>query len=577
MPATTSTERQKPIPYGLSDYKSLIEEGYAYVDKTMYIRSLEQAGKYNLFLRPRRFGKSLFTTMLGYYYNISEKENFDHLFSGTDIGRNPTEKKNSYYILNFDFSDVETDSDEVLLESFTNKVYDTLLEFCDAYQLDLTLKMGRPAAQLSTFLREFKKKGNGKIYVIIDEYDNFANELLSSDPETFQNIVARDGFVRKWYAGLKLAAKTVVDRIFITGVSPITVDSLTSGFNISTNLSMKLYFNEMMGFTKIEVEQLIEETILPEDLPADLMEILTEYYNGYRFSEDGKERVFNSDMVLYYLKDFQQYHKPPRTLLDYNAVSDYGKLEKLITFENPIQNRKILKDIVSDGYAIAKLSEKFSIGQKFGEEHFKSLLFYLGLLTIKESKPGYVELQIPNTAMNGLYLEFLMEIIAKETNYAPVFEQIALALNQLAYDNSCEKLTELVEGYLTSISNRDDMNFSEKEVKQAMMIYAGMSDLYVVKSEYEVQKKYIDFALLPLENTPELNTQIFELKYLKKKEVPDPTSEAGQKKINEKLAEAEGQIRKYISAREFLREKTTAWAIVFVGTECAKRVNVPVG
>jgi hypothetical protein len=515
--------------------------------------------------------------MLGYYYDIAQKDNFELLFSGTDIGRNPTPRKNSYYILKFNFSDIETSSDEILFESFTSKVYYTLLEFCDTYHLDIALQKERPAEQLTAFFREFKRECNSKIYVIIDEYDNFANELLSLHFDSYKKVIFGDGFVRKWYAGLKLAAESIVDRIFITGVSPITVDSLTSGFNIAGNLSMDFDFNEMMGFTKSEVEQLIEQTIPSKELLPDLMDTLIEYYNGYHFSEDGKERVFNSDMVLYYLKSYQRKHKPPRDILDYNAVSDYKKLENLITFENPIQNRKILKKVVSDGFIIAKISEKFSIGRKFDEEDFKSLLFYLGLLTIKESKPGYVELQIPNAAMNGLYLEFLMDIISKEANYAPAFEQIALALNQLAYDNSCEKLTELVERYLISISNRDDMNFSEKEVKQAMMIYAGVSDLYIVKSEYEVQKKYIDFALLPLENMPELNTQLFELKYLKKKEVPDLTSESGQKKIAAKLAEAEEQIRKYISTREFAREKTTAWAIVFVGTECVKRVNVSVG
>ncbi|MDR2855078.1 MAG: ATP-binding protein [Methanomicrobiales archaeon] len=566
----------KQIPYGVSDYKKIIEEERAYVDKTMYIRFLEDAGDYLLFLRPRRFGKSLFASTLGYYYDIAQKDNFDLLFSGTDIGRNPTARRNTYYVLKFDFSDIETDSDEIVLESFTNKIYDALLTFCDTYHLDLNLKMGRPAAQLSTFFREFRRTCDGKIYIIIDEYDNFTNELLSSNLKSYKKIISRDGFVRKWYAGLKLASGTIVDRIFITGVSPITVDSLISGFNISENLSMDRNFNEMMGFTKSEVEHLIKETILPEELPSDLMDTLTEYYNGYCFSKNGQIRVFNSDMVLYYLKSYQRYHEPPDTLLDYNAVSDYKKLENLITFENPMQNREILKKIVSDGYIIAKLSERFSIGRKFGEEDFKSLLFYLGLLTIKDSKPGYVKLQIPNTAMNGLYLGFLTDIISKETNYAPSFDQVALALDQLAYENSCEKLTEFVEGYLASMSNRDDMNFSEKEVKQAMMIYAGMSDLYLVKSEYEVQKKYIDFILLPLENTPELNTQVFELKYLKKKEVPDPTSEAGHKKIAEKLAEAEGQIKKYISTREFLREKTTAWVIVFVGEKCVKRVNVPV-
>ena len=565
----------KRIPYGIADYKKIIEEGRAYVDKTMYIRSLEDAGDYILFLRPRRFGKSLFASMLGYYYDIAQKDNFELLFSGTDIGRNPTTRKNSYYILKFNFSGIATNSEEILLEDFTNKVHNGLLRFCNAYQLDLPLKMDRPAAQLLNLFTQFEKVCNDKIYVIIDEYDNFANELLSSNLESYKEVISRGGFVRKFYEVLKEATETIVDRIFITGVSPITVDSLTSGFNIADNFSMDCHFNEMMGFTKTEVEQLIEETIPSKELPSDLMDTLTEYYNGYYFSEDGKIRVFNSDMVLYYLKSYQRKHNPPRTLLDYNAVSDFKKLENLITFENPIQNRKILKNIVSDGYIIAKLSERFSIGQKCDEENFKSLLFYLGLLTIKGSKPGYVELQIPNAAMNGLYFEFLLGIISKEANYTPAFEQIALALNQIAYENSCEKLTELVEGYLTSMSNRDNMNFSEKEVKQAMMIYAGMSDLYVVKSEYEVQKKYIDFALLPLKNIPELNTQVFELKYFKKKEIPDPTSETGQKKIAAKLAEAEEQIKKYISAREFLREKTTAWVIIFVGTECVKRVNVP--
>ena len=564
----------KLIPYGIADYKKIIEEKRAYVDKTAYIRSLEDAGDYILFLRPRRFGKSLFASTLGHYYDRAQKDNFNLLFSGTDIGQNPTTRKNAYYVLKFNFSGIRTNSDETLLKDFSQKVYSGIRGFRRTYQLDITLEMDSPQAQLTTFFDDFQEQCEGKIYIIIDEYDNFANELLSSNLKSYKKVISRDGFVRKFYEVLKEATETIVDRIFITGVSPITLDSLTSGFNIAGNLSMDRDFNEMMGFTKSEVEQLIEETILPEVRPSDLMDTLAEYYNGYCFGEDGEERVFNSDMVLYYLKSYQRYHKPPRTLLDYNVVSDYKKLENLIRFENPIQNRTILKKVVSDGYIIAKLSERFSIDQKFGDEHFKSLLFYLGLLTIKARKPGYVELQIPNIAMNGLYLEFLMDIISKEANYAPVFEQIALALDQLAYDNSCEKLTELVEGYLASISNRDAMNFSEKEVKQAMMIYAGMSDLYLVKSEYEVQKKYVDFVLRPLQNRPELNTQVFELKYLKKKDVPDPASVAGQRKIAEKVAEAEQQIRNYISAREFLKEKTNAWAIVFVGEKCVERVNV---
>jgi hypothetical protein len=218
----------KPIPYGVSDYKKIIEEGRAYVDKTMYIRFLEDAEDYILFLRPRRFGKSLFASMLGYYYDIAQKDNFDLLFSNTDIGKNPTTRKNSYYVLKFNFSGISTDSDEILLDDFTQRVRVTLLAFCERYHLDITLEMKSPHAQLFQFFTQFQVKYNGKIYVIIDEYDHFANQLLSSNYEAFKTAITRGGFVRAWYEVLKEVAGTIVERIFITGVSPISLDIHTS-------------------------------------------------------------------------------------------------------------------------------------------------------------------------------------------------------------------------------------------------------------------------------------------------------------------------------------------------------------
>jgi hypothetical protein len=563
----------KPIPYGLDDYKSLITEGYAYVDKTMHIRTLE-AGLYNMFLRPRRFGKSLFASTLGYYYDIAEKDNFDLLFSGTDIGQNPTKKKNTYYILKFDFSGIETNSDEILLESFTNKVYYALRNFRRVYKLDLTLKMDRPAAQLTAFFTEFQEQCNGKIYVIIDEYDNFANELLSSNFESYKKIVTEDGFVRKWYAGLKRVSGTIVDRIFITGVSPITLDSLTSGFNNATNLSMDSHFNEMMGFTRSEVEQLIRETI-SEELPADLMDTLTDYYNGYCFSEDGKEHVFNSDMVLYYLKHYQRHHKPPRTLLSRNAVSDYGKLEGLITFQANEDNFEILKEIVFEGYTVAELTESFTIGEEFTSEHLKSLLFYLGLLTIKETDLGAARLQIPNLVMNGLYFKFLLKIITREADYIPNTKHITNAMVKLARENSCTEFIAVVEDLLNSISNRDSQRFSEAQIKIAMAAYAGISQLYLVKSEYEVEKQYVDLVFFPQDKRAGLDTLLFELKYIKKEDVADPNSESGKKIIAGKLAEAEKQLQKYSSAKEF--RKAICWALVFVGDKCVAHASLPRG
>ena len=562
----------KPIPHGISNYRTIIEDGYAYVDKTMYIRSLEQADVYILFLRPRRFGKSLFTTMLGYYYDIAQKDNFDLLFSSTDIGRNPSPEKNAYYVLQFDFSGISTDSDEILLDDFTQRVRATLLAFCERYHLDITLEMKSPHAQLFQFFTQFQVKCDGKIYVIIDEYDHFANELLGSNPETFKGVVTENGFLRTWYEVLKLASKTVVKRIFITGVSPITLDSLTSGFNIATNLSMRGRFNGMMGFTRSEVEQLIQETI-SEELPSDLMDTLTDYYNGYCFSKSGKEQVFNSDMVLYYLNHYRQEHEPPDTLLSRSAVSDYGKLESLITFQANEDNFEILKEIVFEGYTVAELTESFTIGQEFTSEHLKSLLFYLGLLTIKETDLGAARLQIPNLVMNGLYFKFLLKIITREADYIPNTKHITNAMVKLARENSCDKFIAVVEDLLHSISNRDSQRFSEAQIKIAMAAYAGISQLYLVKSEYEVEKQYVDLVFFPQDKRAGLDTLLFEIKYIKKEDVPDPNSESGKKIIAGKLAEAEKQLQKYSSAKEF--RKTTCWALVFVGDKCHANTCLP--
>ena len=556
----------KSIPYGVADYNLLIRDECAYVDKTMYIHSLEQAGYYHIFLRPRRFGKSLFASMLGYYYDIAEKDNFEFLFSNTHIGQNPTTRKNTYYVLKFDFSDIETGLPEIMLESFIQNIHDTLFAFCDKYQLDITLEKGNPAMQLSHFFAQFQAICGGKIYVIIDEYDKFANELLGSNPKTFKDTKSGGGFVRTWYAGLKRASGTIIERIFITGVSPITLDSLTSGFNISKNLSMRGGLNEMMGFTKDEVEQLITETI-PAEPPIDLMATLTEYYNGYCFSKRGRERVFNSDMVLYYLDYYHQEHEPPETLLDHNVVSDYGKLEELILFETPKQNLKTLEEIILSGYTTANALDTFTLGQKFEEEHFKSLLFHLGLLTIKEAAPEGIRLQIPNEVMKGLYLKFLKSIITEEMKHALKKDRIEEAMCQLGSENSCEKLIILVEDLLRSLFNRDSIGFDEKHIKLVMFIYAEMSEWYTLKSEYEVLKKYADLVFIPQDNKPELDIQMFEFKYIKK-------SDEFEEKIAAALAQAEEQLREYSSAKEFLDKKITCWAVVFVGDKCARRVRV---
>jgi hypothetical protein len=274
-------------------------------------------------------------------------------------------------------------------------------------------------------------------------------------------------------------------------------------------------------------------------------------------------------MVLYYLHHYQRKHKPPRTLLDRNAVSDYGKLEKLILFETPEQNLEIFKEIVFDGYTTAHLMERYFIGQKFGAEHFKSLLFYLGLLTIKETEFGAVRLQIPNAVVTGLYFNFLMQVITKETQYIPGTKLITQAIRELACENSCEKFTVLIEGLLDTLSNRDSMEFSEKEIKVAMAAYAGMSNLYLIKSEYEVEGQYIDLIFFPRDRDSDLDILLFEIKHIKKHDVSKET-------IAQKRSEAVEQLKKYGSAEEFLGKRMTCWAIVFAWKECVERFLVKI-
>ena len=405
----------KMIPYGISNYDTIIREEYAYIDKTMYVSLLEQAGHYNLFVRPQRFGKSLFASMLGYYYDIAEKDNFDLLFSNTDIGQNPTKNKNRYHILQLDFSGIEMDSYEIMQESFTKKMHSMLLQFCARYNLDITFEMDSPGAQLShlfTQFQIFRQTGqinsDAKIYIIIDEYDYFFTNWLRNplivnwhnDSKELGNTIFEAQFLRIWYEVLKEGTKTVVDRIFITGIFPLTMES---GFDFLQNLSMDSEFNEMMGFTRAEVEQLIRETI-SEELPADFMDTLIEDYGGYCFSKEWNEHVLHSALVLYYLQHYQRKHKPPRDMLDQHAFNYFRELEDVITFKRSKEKREILKDIFFGSHTFIGFNASFYIGQKFEGSTFDLLLFHLGIFRIKATDNERIELKLGNAAMSQIYL-----------------------------------------------------------------------------------------------------------------------------------------------------------------------------
>ena len=276
----------KKLPYGISNYQELIEDDYYYVDKTKYIEMLENlAEKRIMFLRPRKFGKTLFTSAIENYYDIKKKDKFERLFKETYIGKHPTLLKNSYHILRFNFSGIDTTDEETTMRGFKEKVMISIDGFAKNYRIDFYANPElTPEGMLRSIIEAFKfQKQNQKIYVIIDEYDHFANELLGFNTNQFKSLVSKNGKVRKWYEVLKEGTETVIDRIFITGVAPITLDSLTSGFNIGTDITRDEEFNEMLGFTEEELVELMNAQEISQEEQKVLLPIMRENYDGYRF------------------------------------------------------------------------------------------------------------------------------------------------------------------------------------------------------------------------------------------------------------------------------------------------------
>ena len=563
----------KKLPYGKSNYEELIKGKYEYVDKTKYIEKLENLyDTFIFFLRPRRFGKSLFTSVLENYYDINKKNEFENLFGETYIGKNPTPLKNSYYILKFNFSGLITETEESLLNSFNNACIRGINRFINSYKIDMKLNTkGYPSDIFANFLNEVEFKIDKPIYVIIDEYDHFANELLSFKTDLFSSIVSKTGFIRKWYEVLKIGTESIVSRIFATGVSPITLDSLTSGFNISTDLTRYAKFNAMMGFTEDEVRTLIKRTVQNEKKIDKIIKEMKVNYNGYLFSEDGKETLFNSDMVLYYLKSLEETKKAPKELIDKNIASDYAKLGNMFKLKNRNENYKILEDILKGEEITARITSQFNLERRFNDEDFKSLLFYLGLLTIKGEDFGDAILDTPNNVIRELYFDFYAKRLEEESDFELNTKEVKDAIKDIAKNGSNLKLVEIVEKTLNKLSNRDYITFNEKYVKLIFLTYCYLSKIYLVKSEYEVEDGYIDIALLKQVNMEPKFFGIMELKYISKSKY----EERGEEIVKEKLNEAKEQLKKYDKSEELKNMKNLKkWAIVFVNDKCYANVEI---
>ena len=551
----------KKLPYGISDYRKLIEENYYYVDKTEYIEKLENLSeRYIMFLRPRKFGKTLFTSVLENYYDINKKDKFEKLFGDTYIGKKPTEAKNSYYILRFNFSGIDTKDEETTINTFKEKVTASIQDFTERYKLDFYINPELTSeGLLNNLIIAFKNQKNGeKLYVIIDEYDHFANELLSFRTDSFKKLVSKNGKIRKWYEVLKEGTETVVDRIFITGVAPITLDSMTSGFNIVKDLTKDPRFNEMMGFTEDELIKIMEDQKLTRKEQKELLPIMKENYDGYRFSLYGEfnNNLYNSNMCLYFLNSYISFRKVPNQLVDVNIASDYNKIGNMLRLCKGEKRLELINKTISGEGLISEITEKFNPEIDFGETEMISMLYYLGYLTIEDVIGNYPKLVIPNKAIKEIYGEYFLKILNEEENFSVDTSEYAKISLEMAIEGKIEKGVNLLQKYLGNLSNRDYQNFDEKYVKVIFYCIAMSLRTFWVKSELEVEREYQDILLVPKELGKGYYTILIEFKYLKKDEA---------NKLEEKQKEAKEQIIRYSKKEEMKKlENLKKFTIVAV-------------
>jgi Predicted AAA-ATPase/PD-(D/E)XK nuclease superfamily len=554
------------IAYGKSNFKEVIDGKCFYQDRTSYIRQLEDTtSSYLFYLRPRRFGKSLFITMLNYYYAIEFKDQFQAIFGKLAIGKKPTALANSYLVLSLEFSGILTDTPKETFEGFLFNVKDAVGTFLAQYEEYFTPEQAKTILSQEqpnmVMRRLFSYHNDNKvpipIYVLIDEYDHFANELVSFNFDYFKKIVTKTGFVRKFYETIKKATRdSVVQRIFITGVSPITLDSLTSGFNIATNLSTDVNFHQMMGFDETEVTKLLQKIGTKKaDLPI-VLDDLRVWYDGYLFNVKAKNHVYNPDMVLCFALHYQQYKNYPDTLLDNNIASDYSKIRNVFKIKNQEnQNLEALRILTETGRVTSQLTTQFSFEKNFGKDDLVSLLFYMGFLTVEKADLAALVFKFPNFVIKRLYADYFVSILQQYANLPIDNSQMNESIRLLANTGNFKPFLDQVSGILKVLSNRDAFHFNEMSLKAIFVSCLYQQQFYYVHSEYETEKGYADIFLEGIRGY-DPNYQIaVELKYIKKVDKKAEYKKLEDDDIQKLLKQAEVQLTNYMVTKKFIDRK----------------------
>ena len=556
---------RKRIPYGMQNFEDVIKEDCYYVDKTPFIEQIEESNKYFFFIRPRRFGKTLTLSMLENYYDINKKDKFEEIFGKLYIGQNPTPEHNTYLIIHLNFAEVAAGLDDYKdgLDNHCRLVFNF---FCDIYTHILPAntkegleKLTDAVSQLRFLCQKCQEVGK-KIYLFIDEYDNFTNMILAHEEHLmrYRNQTHGEGYLRQFFNTIKGAAGNTLGRVFVTGVSPVTMDDLTSGFNIGTNYSLSPDFNEMTGFTEEEVREMLDyyRSVLPFNHTTDeLIKVMKPWYDNYCFAVKsyGKTTMYNSVMVLNFISNYiDNEYDIPDSMVETNIRIDYDKMRMLIRHDKEFaHDASIIQQLVTQGFVIGTLNENFPAERINDPDNFLSLLFYFGMVTIDGTYDGETKFIIPNEVVRDQMYTYLLDTYKENDLVYDRYSKGKLE-SKLAYHGEYKPYFEYIADCLKKYSSQRDKQKGEAFVHGFTLAMTSQNKFYRPISELDNDGGYADIFLSPLCDIYKdmVDSYIIELKYCK--------SQTTGEQVKKLFEEASAQISRYADS-DMVREavKTT--------------------
>ena len=546
----------KKIPYGLTDYVLLMTDNYYYVDKTRYIEQLEQTARFLFLIRPRRFGKSLFLNMLNCYYDVKYADRFNELFGEQYIGKHPTSEQGKYLVLYFNFSAVRG-TGEALEENFNMYAKIQMEAFADQYASYFEPGFSQGIRELKSAASQLNYIGKRagmlglSIYLLIDEYDNFTNTILSSEGNNVYRALTHDsGFYRGFFNIVKAITtgpEAPVKRMFITGVSPVTLDDVTSGFNIGTNITTDEQFNSMVGFSGSELQEMLsyyESEGMLVNSKEELVRLMKPWYDNYCFAwECIGQTMYNSDMVLYFLNNYLLKKRAPSDMLDRNIRTDYSKLRHFIRIDKmQEEGRSVITRLIDTGEVNGNvILWSFPAENLADPGNFVSLLYYFGLLTYDRIEYGETIMKVPNLAVREQIYGYLVEAMKERDSIVFPFMELSDRMRRMAYFGEWEAALGFFADQVDKKAVLRDAIYQESTIKTLMLAYMGLTDYFIIWPEFEAGRGFSDLYLMPnLANYPDMQySYLIELKFLKR---DDTTTKA-----ESLMQEAETQLHKYAS------------------------------